>query len=359
MTRLLTSSANLEVMCNNLFIAMNCSFESQHTEPLFSTNLQRGILWCLRGARAVGLQFPRAGDELTQGATAVRDSFPFAPLSAAPPSSYAAPMSATPDPLASFKTAQREGWSLFAPLENFTAVPAAHLVRYANVQAGQALLDVGCGTGVVAITAARAGAQVRGLDLTPALLERARVNAAIAEVEVEFTEGDAEALPYPDASFDVVLSQFAHMFAPRAEVTTSELLRVLRPGGTLAFSTWPPDQIVGKVFALIGSYMPAPAPGWTPPPAWGVPDNITRWLGDRVADLHFERDLMLFPALSPQHYRASIEATAGPATKIIGMLAATPDKLAAFRAEIDALAHGYLRDNAVRQHYLLTRARKL
>lgn len=268
-------------------------------------------------------------------------------------------MSDTPDPLASFKNAQREGWSLFAPLENFTAVPAAQLVAYAKVQPGQLLLDVGCGTGVVAVTAARAGAQVRGLDLTPALLERARVNAAIAELEIEFTEGDAEALPYPDASFDVVLSQYAHMFAPRAEVVTSELLRVLRPGGTIAFSTWPPDQIIGKVFALVSAYLPAPPPGSTPPPAWGVPENIARWLGDRVTDLHFERDIMQFPALSPQHYRRSIEATGGPVTRIAAMLADRDDELAAFRAKMDALAASYLRDNAVRQHYLLTRARKL
>src|SRR5947209_700342 len=98
----------------------------------------------------------------------------------------------TPDPFAPFKSMQREGWSLFAPLEALTTIPAARLVKFARVAAGEEALDVGCGTGVVAVTAARAGAKVRALDLTPALLERGRQNAAVAQVAVDFVEGDAE-----------------------------------------------------------------------------------------------------------------------------------------------------------------------
>ena len=124
----------------------------------------------------------------------------------------------------------------------FTAPPAAHLVRYARMGAGKRVLDVGTGTGVVALTAARTGAKVTGLDLTPTLLERARENATLAELSIDFREGDAEALPFDDASFDVVVSQFGHMFAPRAEVALAQMLRVLRPGGTLAFTTWPPER---------------------------------------------------------------------------------------------------------------------
>src|ERR1051325_5686317 len=110
------------------------------------------------------------------------------------------------DPIAKFKEAQRQGWKHFAPLEALTTPPAARLVKFANVRAGQNILDVACGTGVVAITAARIGARARGLDLTPELLERARENAKIANLEIEFREGDAEALPFEDAGFDVVLS---------------------------------------------------------------------------------------------------------------------------------------------------------
>src|SRR5262249_15535051 len=127
-------------------------------------------------------------------------------------------MATAPDPFAGFKVAQREVWSLFTPVETFTTIPAAKLVKFAQVAKGQLVLDVGCGTGVVAVTAARSGAKVSGLDLTPTLLERARHNACVACTDIEFVEGDAEALPYPDASFDVVLSQFGHMFAPRPAV---------------------------------------------------------------------------------------------------------------------------------------------
>src|SRR3989442_157483 len=139
------------------------------------------------------------------------------------------------DPIAKFKEAQRQGWKHFAPLEALTTPAAARLVKFAKVRAGQNVLDLGCGTGVVAITAARIGAGVRGVDLTAELLERARENARIAKVEIDFREGDAEALPFDGVTFDVVLSQFGHMFAPRPAVAIAEMLRVLKPGGTIAF----------------------------------------------------------------------------------------------------------------------------
>src|SRR5688572_22797406 len=132
------------------------------------------------------------------------------------------------DPVAEWKAKQRETWTLgnFGDMAVFSAIPAGHLVRFAGIRAGQKVLDVGTGTGVVAITAARQGAAASGLDLTPALLEQARQSAPIAGLTVDWTEGDAENLPYPDASFDVVLSQFGHMFAPRPEVAVKEMLRV-------------------------------------------------------------------------------------------------------------------------------------
>src|SRR2546428_6281806 len=138
------------------------------------------------------------------------------------------------DAIAKFKEAQRQGWKHFAPLEALTTPAAARLVKFANVRAGQSVLDIGCGTGVVAITAARIGARVRGIDLTPELLERARENARIANVEIDFREGDAEALPFDDVTFDAVLSQFGHMFAPRPDVAMAEMLRALQHGGAIS-----------------------------------------------------------------------------------------------------------------------------
>jgi len=260
------------------------------------------------------------------------------------------------DPFAQFKQRQREIWSFFAPIETFTTPPAAALVRFANVQRGQRVLDVGTGTGVVAITAARQGAQVTGLDLTPALLSRARENASIAELELTWREGDAEALPFPDASFDVVLSQFGHMFAPRAELATSELLRVLKPGGTLAFSTWPPEHFIGRFFALTARYAPPPPPGISPPPAWGDVNTVRQRLGAAVKDLTFDRGTMFINVLSLQHYVKMVEATVGPARALAE--SGDAETLKRYRAELTSLAASYFENNALRQDYLITRAIK-
>jgi len=261
------------------------------------------------------------------------------------------------DPHVQFKAVQREAWALFVPLEAVTTIPAADLVRHARIRAPQTVLDVACGTGVVAVTAARAGAKVRGLDLSPVLVEHARRNATLAAVEVEFREGDAEALPYEDASFDVVVSQFGHMFAPRPEVAIAEMLRVLKPGGTIAFSTWPPEHFVGQMFALVGKHAPPP-PGVAPPPQWGDPNVVRQRLGDAVTDVFFDRGAMTFPALSPQHYRKGVEETLGPVVKLIASLQNEPQKLATFRAELDGFIARHFDGNSLRQQFLMTRATK-
>jgi SAM-dependent methyltransferase len=264
------------------------------------------------------------------------------------------------DALAQFKEVQKQGWAHFAPLEAVTTREAARLVKHAGVRAGHRVLDVACGTGVVAITAARLGARVTGLDLTPELLKRARENAGIADVAVVWHEGDAEQLPFGDADFDVVLSQFGHMFAPRPEVAVAEMLRVLKSGGTIAFSTWPPEVAIGRLFALVGRYMPPPPPGVAPPPQWGDPNVVRERLGTAVKDLIFDRATMLVPALSPQHNRMMAERTAGPLVKLVESLTATdPARLAAFRREFEAIVADYFQDNTVRQDYLLTRATKI
>lgn len=264
------------------------------------------------------------------------------------------------DEFAPFKAQQKQAWSHFVPFELLTTPVAARLVRHAGVTSGQHLLDVACGTGVVAVTASRLGAVVTGLDLTPELLERAHENAAIAGQSITWHEGDAEALPFADASFDVVTSQFGHMFAPRPHVVVKELLRVLKPGGTLAFATWPPELFTGRMFALVSRYAPPQQPAPAPPPLWGDPAVICERLGSAVRDIAFDRGCMLVSALSPQHHRANAERSGGPVIRLVEMLAATaPDRLDAFRREYDALTAEYLTDNQVRQDYLLTRAVKV
>lgn len=263
------------------------------------------------------------------------------------------------DSFEAFKAAQKQGWAHFAPLEMVTTLPAARLVKFAGVKPGQQLLDVACGTGVVAVTAARIGASVTALDLTPELLQRARQNAEIAGVKVDWHEGDVEKLPFGGAQFDVVLSQFGHMFALRPALAISEMLRVLKPGGTIAFSTWPPELLTGKMFRLTAAYMPPPPPGVAAPPQWGDQSVILERLGGAVRDVTFERDSMHTPALSPQHFRAVTERTAGPMVKLVENLSANdPAKLAAFRREYDTVAAEYFRDNYMEQEFLMTRATK-
>jgi SAM-dependent methyltransferase len=264
----------------------------------------------------------------------------------------------TQDPFVELKKRQREMWASFTPTAMFTTPGAGKLVKFAGIQAGESVLDVGTGTGVVAVTAARIGAHVTGLDLTPELLEEARVNARIAGTEsIVWTEGDAEHLPYPDGSFDVVVSQFGHMFAPRPDVAMAEIRRVLKPGGRVAFATWPPEHFVGRFFAFVGRNSPPPPPGALPPPLWGNPTIIAERLAAGFEPPFFARDRMGFPALSLAHFRSFMERSVGPMQKLVESLASDPEKLAAIRAEFEALAQPYYSDNVVRQDYLLTRAK--
>jgi SAM-dependent methyltransferase len=264
------------------------------------------------------------------------------------------------DSFESFKAAQKLAWVTFAPFEAHTTPCAAMLVKRAGVHSGQRVLDVACGTGVVSITAARFGARVTGLDLTPELLERARENARVAEVEVDWQQGDIESLSFGDAAFDVVLSQFGHIFAPRPEIAISEMLRVLKPGGTIAFSTWPPELFTGRTFALAASYLPPPPPGVAPPPQWGDPNIVRQRLGTAVKDIHFDRATMLIPALSPSHHRLASEKSSGAMVRLVAALSESdPEKLEKFRHEYDAIAAEYFEGNQMRQDYLITRATKV
>jgi SAM-dependent methyltransferase len=263
-----------------------------------------------------------------------------------------------PASLSEFKDRQREMWASFTPTAMFTTPVAGHLVAFAGVGAGEAVLDVGTGTGVVAISAARAGARVTALDLSPDLLDQARENGRVAQHEdIAWVEGDAEALPYPDGSFDVVLSQFGHVFAPRPDVVIAEMRRVLAPNGRIAFATWPPEHLMGRMFALVAGNSPLPPSGAAPTEQWGDPAIIADRLGARFGALCFERGIMAVPALSVNHYRLLIESTVGPMQTLVERLATDPQQLSAIRADYEALIGRHFAGNVVRHDYLLTQAR--
>ncbi len=177
----------------------------------------------------------------------------------------------TPPAVVALKDQHRATWAdgnYAAVAEHIIDAPAAAITGHVDVR-GRDLLDVATGTGNLALAAARAGARVSGLDLVPELLDVARARARADGLKVAWATGDAEALPYDDAQFDVVTSVFGVQFAPRAEIVASELRRVCRPGGRIALVNWTADGLIGRLFSVMGRYMPKPPEFVTPPPRWG------------------------------------------------------------------------------------------
>ncbi len=173
-------------------------------------------------------------------------------------------------PMEQIKAAMRTTWMAgdFGVIAKTIAGGAEDFVRRIAPPAGAYVLDVACGTGNVAIPIARLGAITTGVDIAPNLLAQARERAAAEGLEVRFDEGDAEALPYPDASFDYVFTMFGAMFAPRPELVAAELARVLKPGATLAMANWNPGSFSAAMFR-VGSQHAPPPPGVPPPVQWG------------------------------------------------------------------------------------------
>ena len=169
------------------------------------------------------------------------------------------------------------------------------VVSAAAVKSGDRVLDVACGSGNAALRAALAGGSVVGLDLTPELFPAGRTLAAEAGVEIDWIEGDAEALPFPDESFDVVLSTFGCMFAPRHDVTARELGRVVRPGGRMALTAWTPEGGVGTFFARLDSYLPAPPDFAAPSILWGSEAHVRKLFAGSGLELSFDREVLAEP----------------------------------------------------------------
>jgi len=206
-----------------------------------------------------------------------------------------------PTPLEQLKRNARAAWAAgdYPAIARRQLWPVGErIVRHAGIRPGEHVLDVACGTGNAALRAAAAGARTVGVDLTPQLLEVARSLASEGGVAVEWKEGDAENLPFPDESFDVVLSVFGCMFAPRHDVVAHEIARVLRHGGRLGICAWTPEGSVGRFFRAMGAYMPPPPPEFaTPPLAWGTEDHVHRLFAGTGVKLEFRRETVEFPQL--------------------------------------------------------------
>lgn len=174
------------------------------------------------------------------------------------------------------KQRQRHMWTVgdFPEVATRTVPAAESIVDRLGIQAGERVLDVATGTGNGALLAAERGALASGLDLTPKLLAVAADRAAAAGLEVDFVEGDAEALPYDDDSFDAVISMFGVMFAPNQQRAADELVRVCRPGGRIGVAAWTPAGSVGQLFMLLAQHLPPPPEGFQPPILWGVEDHV-------------------------------------------------------------------------------------
>jgi ubiquinone/menaquinone biosynthesis C-methylase UbiE len=205
------------------------------------------------------------------------------------------------------------------------------VVERGGVEPGMDVLDVACGTGNATIPAAKAGARVTGLDFSPRMLEIARERCADAMVEIDFVEGDAQELPFEDASFDRVLSVFGHMFAPDHERTAAEMRRVLRPGGAISIACWTPDGSIGRMYKTTSKLVPPPA-GGEPPLLWGTEEHVRELLGDA----EFERHEIEWTDESPESYARFMLESFGP-------LLNAREVLGEREAELDAAFTDFLR----------------
>ncbi|HEX4107684.1 MAG TPA: methyltransferase domain-containing protein [Solirubrobacteraceae bacterium] len=215
-----------------------------------------------------------------------------------------------------FKAAQRRAWSSGDYPRIATMIESASLLAVERVDAGsgERLLDVATGSGNAALAAARRGAQVTGLDLTPELLVAARERAQGEGLSVEFVEGDAEALPFEDASFDRVTSVFGVIFAPDQPRAAAELLRVCRPGGTVAVTGWTPTGVQGQLHHRLAAFLPPPE-GAASPMDWGVEEHVRGLLSD-AAQCTCTHEHVTFQADSVEGFVAFNEELLGPVLRV-------------------------------------------
>lgn len=233
------------------------------------------------------------------------------------------------------------------------------LVEAIDVRPGQRVLDVAAGTGTSAIPSARRGAEVVATDLTPELLAVGRAAAEAEGVELTWQTADAEALPFADADFDVVMSSIGVMFAPHHQLAADELLRVCRPGGTVGVLSWTPDGFIGQLFATMKPYAPPPPPGASPAPLWGSVAHVRELFGDRVDDITAHQQVLRVDRFADgAEFRDFFKAHYGPTIAVYRFIADDDEKVAALDADMAALGDRFSQDGVMPWEYLIVIAER-
>jgi ubiquinone/menaquinone biosynthesis C-methylase UbiE len=219
------------------------------------------------------------------------------------------------------KARQQQTWASgdFSMVASRIVLSSERLAEAANLRAGSRVLDVACGSGNATIAAARHGTHAVGIDYVGSLLEDARERAAAEGLDAEFHVGDAEDLPVSDDSFDAVLSVFGTMFAPDHRRTASEIVRVARPGATVALASWTPTGFIGEMFGVISGHVPPP-PGVASPMLWGTESHLENLFGDAVADIRSTTETQSFRYTSAEEFVEYFRRWYGPTLKAFAAL---------------------------------------
>jgi len=247
-------------------------------------------------------------------------------------------LSATPPAidLAAVKTRQQAAWSTgnYAVVGTTLQIVGENLCEALDLRAGSRVLDVAAGNGNATLAAARRWCDVTSTDYVPSLLESGQARARAEGHTIAFQEADAENLPFPDASFDVVMSTFGVMFTPNQDKAASEMARVCKPGGRIGLANWTPESFIGQLFKTIGKYIP-PAPGVKSPGLWGTKARLEELFGKTAKEIHTTSRQFTFRYASPAHWIEVFRTYYGPMNKTFGALDA--EKQAAFTRDLLAL----------------------
>jgi SAM-dependent methyltransferase len=245
-------------------------------------------------------------------------------------------LSAPSPDLVAIKGRQRTAWSAgdYAVVGTTLQIVGENLCEALDLRAGQKVLDVAAGNGNATLAAARRFCEVTSTDYVPALLESGRARAEAEDQEIVFKEADAENLPFPDASFDAVISTFGVMFTADQDKAAAELLRVCKPGGRIGLANWTPESFVGQMFRIIAKYIPS-APGLKPPALWGTRSRLEELFGTSARTIGSKSRFFNFRYRSPEHFVEVFRSYYGPMNKTYAALDAA--KQAALTSDLLAL----------------------